>query len=92
MLNVVNNWCHKWRLTVNKNKTEVVHFRKPQQLRTQYVFKYGIDVLEIVNKYKYLGMVLNEYLNFNVTADVLAGAGRREGAVISKFSNFRNIG
>ncbi len=44
MLNVVNNWCHKWRLIVNKDKTKVVHFRKPQQPRSQYVFKYGIDV------------------------------------------------
>ncbi len=92
MLNVVNNWCPKWRLTVNKDKTKVVHFRKPQQPRTQYVFKYGIDVLEIVDKYKYLGTVLNEYLNFNVTADVRAGAGGRAlGAVISQFSNLRNI-
>ena len=77
MLNVVNNWCHKWRLTVNKDKTKIVHFRKPQQPRNQYGFKYGSDILEIVDKYKYLGTVLNEYLNFNITADVLAGAGGR---------------
>ncbi len=84
---------YQWRLTVNKDKTKVVHFRKPQQPRSQYVFKYGIDVPEIVDKYKYLGTVLNEYLNYNVTADVLAGAGGRAlGAIISQFSNLRNIG
>ncbi len=88
MLNVVNNWCQKWRLTVNKDKTKVVHFRNPQQPRAQNVFKYGIDVLEIFDKYKYLGTVLNEYLHFNVIANVLAGAGGRAlNAVISKFSN-----
>ncbi len=38
MFNVVNNWCHKWRLTVNKDKTKVVYFRKSQQPKTQYVF------------------------------------------------------
>ncbi len=38
-------------------------------------------------------MVLNEYLNFNVTADVLVDAGRTAlGVVISKCSNFSNIG
>ncbi len=79
-------------MTVNKDKTKVVDFRKPQQPRSQYVFKYGIDVLEIVDKNKYLGTEINEYLNFNVTADDLAGAGGRAlGAVISKFCNLRNI-
>ncbi len=39
MLNIVNNWCHKWRLKVNEDK--IVHFRKPQQLSSQFVFQYG---------------------------------------------------
>ncbi len=87
MVNVVNNWRHKWRLTVNKDNTKVVHFRKPQQPRSQYVFENGID------KYKYSGMVLNEYLNCNITADVLVGTGGRAlGTVISQFSNLINIG
>ncbi len=56
-------------------------------------FRYGNSGLETVDKYKYLGTIFNEHLNFIVTADVLAGAGRRSlGSVISKFSKFRNIG
>ncbi len=40
-----------------------------------------------------MGTVINEYLYFNVTADVLAGAGGTAlGAVISKCSNLRDIG
>ena len=27
MLDIVNNWCHKWRLNINVNKTGIVHFR-----------------------------------------------------------------
>ncbi len=38
-------------------------------------------------------MVLNEYLNYNIIADVLADAGGRAlGAAISTFINLRNIG
>jgi hypothetical protein len=70
-----------------------MHFRKVRQARSQYVFKYGNIDLEVVNKYKYLGIALNEHLNFTVTADILAGAGGRAlGSIISKFSTFRNIG
>ncbi len=71
---------YQWRLTVNKDKTKV--FRKQQQPRSQYVFKYGIDIQEKIDKYKYLAK-----------AHVLAGGGGRAlGAVFSKFSNLRYIG
>ena len=90
-MNVVHNWCLKSRLTVNREKTKIVHFRKPRQKRSEFLFTYGSDTLEIVQKYKYLGVVLNEFLDFNVTAEVLAGAGGRAlGSVISKFRQFKN--
>jgi hypothetical protein len=77
MLDIVHKWCSKWRLAVHKDKTKVMHFRKVRQARSWYVFKYGNIDLEVVNKYKYLIIVLNEHLNFTVTADILAGAGGR---------------
>ncbi len=53
----------------------------------------NVNVLDIVDKYKYLRTVLNEHLNFTVTADALASAGGRTlSSVISKFSTFINIG
>jgi len=37
--------------------------------------------------------MLNEYLDFKTTGDILAGAaGRALGAVITKFRNYKNIG
>ncbi len=52
--------------------------------------KYENSVLDTVDKYKYLGTILNGHLNFTVTADVLAGVGERVlGSVVSKFSKFR---
>ena len=93
MLDIVYKWCQKWRLSINKDKTKIVHFRKPRQRKSNFNFRFGAINLEIIDKYKYLGTVLDEHLNYNVTADVLAGAGGRAlGAIISKFKQFRNIG
>ena len=92
MLNVVNQWCSKYRLSVNRDKTKIMHFRKARQKRSCFQFRYGNHNIETVDKYKYLGVVLNENLNFNVTADVLAGSGGRAlGSVINKFKSFKNV-
>ncbi len=50
-------------------------------------------MLNIVDKYKYLGTILNEHLDFSVTSSVLSGvAGRALGAVISEFKWLKNVG
>ena len=88
MLNIVQKWCHKWRLSLNKDKTKIMHFRKVRQKRTDFQFTFDNNTLEIVDSYKYLGIMLNEHLNFNVSADVLASAGGRAlGSIITKFRN-----
>ena len=49
-------------------------------------FVFDNTVLSIVDRYKYMGTVLNEHLDFTLTFSILAGAaGRALGAVISKF-------
>ena len=48
-------------------------------------FTCGTDTLDIVEKYTYLGIVINEYLDYNVTAKTVAqSAGRALGLLISK--------
>ena len=93
MLDCTNEWCKKWKMFVNKDKTKIVHFRNKRKPQTMYKFLFDESELEIVSQYKYLGIILTEHLDFNGTADVLAGgAGRALGAIISKFKYFRNIG
>ncbi len=47
-------------------------------------------LLKLVDKYKYLGILLQEHLDFNIKASVLASAaGRILGAIISKFKSFK---
>ena len=93
MLDYIKEWCRKWRMVVNEDKTKVMHFRNSRSQTTEYVFKYGEEKLEIVRQYKYLGVILDEFLKFEETANTLAGAGGRAlGSIISKFRSFRNIG
>ena len=86
MLKHVEAWCQKWRFGVNKEKTKVIHFRNKRRPRSNAQFLFDESNLEIVSSYKYLGITLSEYLDFNVTANVLAGAaGRALGAILAKF-------
>ena len=56
-LNKFENYCDIWRLTVNTSKTKVMIFSKgrlPRNLK----FYFKTEEIEIVNEYKYLGILL----------------------------------
>ena len=54
MLNFVSEWCRKWRMAINIDKTKIIHFRKPSINQTYYNFHLGVDPIEKVSSYKYL--------------------------------------
>ncbi len=65
ILDILNVWCHKWKLQVNSQKTEVVHFHQgPSVERTQFKFHCGDSEIFVVDKYKYLGLVFSEFLDY----------------------------
>ena len=93
LLNEVYNWCYKWKLNINNSKSNVIHFRKSRVKKSTFVFNVGEKHLEIVSQYKYLGIVLDEHLNFNKASEVLGGAaGRALSVIISKFKNIHGMG
>ncbi len=93
LLNCVYEWCTNWKLKINMEKSKIIHFRNKRRRETEFNFYIGRDVVEKVDKYKYLGIYLNEYMDFNETAGCLAGAGGRAlGGIISKFRSFKNVG
>ena len=93
LLGIMSDWCYKWRLKVNKNKTEIIHFRTVRKAPTNVVFEYGNDDLEVVSRYKYLGIILDEHLKFDICSKSLAeSGGRASGSVKSKFRNLKNTG
>ncbi len=50
-------------------------------------------MLNKVEKYKYLGVILNEYIEYDTTATILSETvGRALGAVIAKTRHFSDLG
>ena len=93
MLNRLYEWCNNWCLDVNLSKTNVIHFRGHDKLRTSTIFNFGDHPISIVNEYKYLGLFLNENMEFNRTAQHLAVAGARAlGAIRNKIYSLKDVG
>ena len=85
MINALHDWTIKWRLSVNIQKTQVMHVRKHQTRRTNYAFHLGDSLLHVTKSYRYLGLDINEFVNFSHCASVLHDAGSRAlGALVSK--------
>ncbi len=60
---------------------------------TLFKFVPGNTELNIVEEYKYLGIVLNELLDYDVTAQVLSDAANRAlGSVINKYKSINGLG
>ena len=65
-------------MKVNINKTKIIHFRKKKCCeRTQVDFHLNGFSIEVCANYKYLGVILNEFLDFTETANVLSEAAGR---------------
>ena len=84
-LNTLSQWCERWKLKVNYEKSNIVHFRPPSALRTSFLFKVDDMPLQVASSYKYLGKLLYEHLDYHVSVKVvLPCAGRALGSVNSK--------
>ena len=85
LLNIVENWCRKWRLEVNLAKTNVMHVRNGRCPQSKFMFLFNCRTVNYCKSYKYLGSTLDEFLNFEKTAEIQAeAAGRSLGALITK--------
>ncbi len=87
LLDNVYEWSKKWKIKFNAQKSNILHVRQPHVPRTDYSFKLGDINLSKVEQYKYLGIVINEFNYYNVTAKCLADAANRAlGSVINKYN------
>ncbi len=86
MLGILNVWCQKWKLQVTSQKTQVVHFRQgPSLERRQFKFHCGDSEIFVVDKYKYLGLVFSEFLDYGQMAKLVAQSAHRAlGLLVTK--------
>ena len=87
LLQIVNRRCEKWQMVLNQSKTNVAHFWPASKLVTHFNFKCGSVDMDIVSKYKYLGLWFTEHYDLTVmTAKALSvSASRALGVLISKY-------
>ena len=65
VLNIFENYCTVWRLTVNIDKTKIMIFGRGKHKKL--VFHFGSNPLEIVNIFKYLGVIFTRCGSFSKT-------------------------
>ncbi|MEW8544936.1 MAG: reverse transcriptase family protein, partial [Candidatus Thiodiazotropha sp.] len=85
LLQILSKWCEDNGMTINMDKTKVIHYRNPSKQRTDFSFTFANQRIDVISSYRYLGLVLEEHLNYDVTAKAVAKAASRAlGLVISK--------
>ena len=93
LLNCLYKWTCKWRVCINESKSNVIHFRKPNKRQSEYKFIIGNRNIQYTDTYKYLGLILDENLNFTPAIEALASSGQRAlGSVISKYKCCKYMG
>ena len=91
LFDLMHAWCFEWRLSIHIAKSNIVHFRGSWKKNSNFNFQYNDTSLEYKDEYKYLGVYLDEHLNFNSCINILADSGSRAlGIDISKLKTLKN--
>lgn len=72
-LDILADYCDRWKLTVNTNKTKIMVFRKGGTLPKDINFSYNGKTIEIVKKFVYLGITFTTGGSFAETHKTLTG-------------------
>ena len=87
LLDVVQTWCSKWGISINTQKSNVIHFRKKGKRfpRTDFNFLVGAEPITLTHTYKYLGFWVNEHWDMVESVNhVITNANRSLSRLISK--------
>lgn len=72
MLDLFGTWCHNNAMPINPSKSNIVQFRNPSAMRSDFLFKVNGNVISYARQYTYLGLVLSEHLDYSITAKIVA--------------------
>ncbi len=93
LLRKLQQWCRRWHIIVNCGKTKVMHFCNYQQPQTDVQFKLGRNILDIVNEYKYLGVLMHFSLRYTTHLDNITKSRKRAvGRIICKYKLMTDMG
>ena len=85
ILIIIENWCKKWRLEINLTKTNILHIRSKRKPQSSFTFLFDMRPVPYCKYYKYLGVNINEHLDFKFTVDKHSdSAGRALSTIITK--------
>ena len=77
LLQKLESYCNKWKLTVNIEKTKIMVFRKGGQIKKDCQWVYAGKTLEIVSSFSYLGIVFTCGGSFQQATQTLVGKALR---------------
>lgn len=84
-LDLLVQYCKRWKLTINVSKTKVLVFRKGGALPRNLSFNYDGTPLEIVKHFKYLGVVFTAGGSFSEAQNTLAGQAQKAIFKLNKY-------
>ena len=84
-LDVLSDYCARWKLKVNVSKTKVLIFRKGGILPRNLAFTYDNEPLDIVKSFKYLGIVFTAGGSFSEAQSTLAGQAQKAVFKLNKY-------
>ena len=91
-LDKLYDYCEQWKLKINFSKTKIIIFSKGKKDFKKFQFWCGNSEIEIVERYKYLGVVFTYNGNMKHSADELYKKGLKAFFKLkSQFLNFENI-
>ena len=76
-LDILKEYCSKWKLRVNIEKSKIMVFRKGGQLPRNLKFYYDGSILSIVSSFSYLGVVFTPGGSFSLAQDTLSGQAQK---------------
>ena len=91
-LNLLAEYCRKWGIYVNTDKSKIMVFKNGRNLVSPYTWNYNGQLVEIVPKFEYLGLSLGSSNSLTPTInDRIAKTKRAMGAIFGSLKRFHDI-
>lgn len=84
-LDLMLEYCNKWKLTINVSKTKVMVFRRGGRLPRDMAFYFNGQPIEIVKEFKYLGIVFTSGGSFSEAQNTLSGQAQKAIFKLNKY-------